>query len=449
MPRLLPRLIETLKGAPLAELRPRPLDKGGHVTKRRTSLYRPVPDRPSFDAVGRTQSILLDDASPVTNSRVYVRHKTIPPRVHAATSDASRDLDSPREMTAQEREWWSSPYLRMLSSPVRRCAVSRRDMPNDLLIRLIALQVPVPRGAKSIRVWVPDGLQHPKFKRRKGQRAVYITCWQDMFSATNLNRVRSPRIPNAVFHKLLAMQTAHHLRVRIIQELQLLAKVLTRRPRSNGPESTILRRLTRAEFKQLRETGLVPHQDAVAVLVVPPVNRHPIAKERPVPSIQPEITEEQPDTPATLRRKPLPPLSTMHRTKLESPEQVEFSFASLVPNAQVPLYNGLSMFPAASQRAALHKSLCEVLEAERRSHSRSPSSSSRNTQGATPNDNKGSHAFLLVSNERTVKRADSAALAIALWRLRMWKGDAYQSQPCSGGWEVDGEWRLKHVETMR
>jgi len=248
------------------------------------------------------------------------------------------------------------------------------------------------------------------------------------------------------------MQIEHHLRVRVIQELQLLVKSLPRRLKRDEPEPTTLRRLTRAEFKELRETGVIPHPDAVAVLVVPPVNRHPTTRVKPVPSMQPEIVEgvqSSSDASATLRRRPLPPLSMMHCTRLEPPQEVDPSFESLVPNAQVPLYNGLSMFPSTSQRAVLHKSLCQVLEAERQSRSRKLFARNNSTDGGPAlGADKGSHAFLLVSNERTVKRADSVGLSIALWRLRMWQGDAYQSQYCSGGWEVDGEWRMKYAQSM-
>ena len=255
--------------------------------------------------------------------------------------------------------------------------------------------------------------------------------------------VYSPHAANAIFHKHLAKQIEHDLRMRIIQELQMLTKALSRRPKKNEPAPTILRRLTRAEFKELRETGAIPHQDAVAVLIVPPVNRDPLTKVKPIPSLRPEIIEGEQGSSARLQRRPLPPLSTMLGTRLESSQELELSVANLVPDVQVPLYHGLSMFPSASQRAVLHKSLCEVLGAERRYRS----GKSSNTSNIS-SDDKGSHAFLLVSNERTVKWADSVALSIALWRLRMWQGDAYQSQFCSGGWEVDGEWRMRYVQAM-
>lgn len=446
MPRLLPRLIRKLTETPPNEPTPRHLASGGYVRLRRKLPCRPASERPSFSAIGRTQSILLDPQSPVTDSRAYLKHKLQPPRVQVSsggTVSADAGLDTPREMSVQEREWWSSPYLRMLSSPIRRCAISRRHMPSDFLIRLAALRLRVAPGTKSAQVWMPDGLEHPKFRRRSGQLVMYITCWNDMFSPVNLNRVSSRGVPNAVFHKLLSEQISHLLRVRVIQELQLLAETLSRRPRRNNLDPTILCRLTRGEYRVLRETGVVPRTGAVAVLVVPPVNKNSKTREKVVPSMQPEIPsdEESPDcTSKNGHRRPLPPLSTIYGSE---PQQGELPLSSphLVPNAQVPLYNGLALFPSAPQRSALHKALRDVLRTER--YCRVVTHPMRGK--SVSSDDKASHAFLLVSDESTVTRTDSVPLAIALWRLRMWEGDAYQSEACSGGWEVDGEWRTKSV----
>lgn len=454
MPRLLPRLVKKLKETPLGKPSPRHLGNGKHVPSRRQFVYQPIPERPSYSVAGRVQSILLDDHSPVTNSRAYVRHKVLSPRVLVSPGKiATENAESyiPREMTAQEREWWSSPYLRMLSSPIRWCSISRRHMPSDFLIRLTPLQLPVRRGTKPLQVWMPDGLQHPKFRRRNGQLATYTTCWKDIFSPTNLSRIVPSRAaPKGIFHKLLVTQIRHSLRLRIIQELQLLEERLSHGLRHKGKAATILRRLTRAEFKDLRETGAVPHQDAVAVMVVPPVNRVPSTGKRPTASIEPEIPSNDQIIPTASYShcKGQLPLSTLHWVQRDLPEEEEHPFSSLVPAAKVPLYNGLTMFPSAPQRAMLHKALCKVLDAERCSRSgQSSAGSDGNRQGTSiSSSERGSHAFLLISNERTAKRADSAALAIALWRLRMWEGDAYQGQVCSGGWEVDEEWRMSYLQ---
>ncbi|KAI6152034.1 hypothetical protein BKA82DRAFT_4455342 [Pisolithus tinctorius] len=329
-------------------------------------------------------------------------------------------------MTVQKREWWSSPYLRIFFSPIRWYAISRRHMPSDFLIRLIPLQLPASRRASSLQVWMPDGLQHPKFKGRKGQLVI---------------RIAPPRTaPKGIFHKLLATQISH-LRSRIIQELQLLEGRLLHRSRHDDQEATVLRRLTRAEFKELRETGVVPHRNAVAVVVVPPTNRDRITRKKPAASIGPEIPSDDQVIPSASGShcEVQLPLSTPHRVQCPLPEE-DHPFSSLVPAVQVPLYNGLTMFPSAPQRAMLHKASCKVLDAERRSRlgQSSANSDGNRRKKSSPGGGRGSHAFLLVPNERAVKRGDSAPLAIALWKLRMWEGDAYQDLVCSSGWEVDG-----------
>jgi len=49
-------------------------------------------------------------------------------------------------------------------------------------------------------------------------------------------------------------------------------------------------------------------------------------------------------------------------------------------------------------------------------------------------DDKASHAYVLFSDTRNVKRADPAAAAAALWRVRMWEG---------AGWEDKKGWQEK------
>lgn len=251
------------------------------------------------------------------------------------------------------------------------------------------------------------------------------------------------------------------MRLRVLQELEVLIDTLkgNRSQIDFNPDAdpTILRRLTRSEFKTFRETGLIPYPDAVTVLVVPPVNRNPGTKLRPPPSQDPEIPPSESDTPAdTMHKKPLPPLSSLHYVSVPdamehgTEHSLDIPFSTFLPNARVPWYNGLTMFASPSHRAALHKLLTELLDVERHfrgtlltSHGKT---TSRGEFQRAKGDAKGSHAFLLVSNEQTVKRADTAALAIALWRLRMWEGDAFAGQV--EGWEVGQEWRIKQITEL-
>jgi hypothetical protein len=106
-PRLLPRLLKFLQDAPLPNLQ----SKGNIRRRKRVSMKNPVPQMPSFIVNGRIQSILLDDTNPITEGHLYDRHKSLPPRVHIPRPlHDTGEHDRPREMTEEEREWWSSPY---------------------------------------------------------------------------------------------------------------------------------------------------------------------------------------------------------------------------------------------------------------------------------------------------------------------------------------------------
>ena len=221
---------------------------------------------------------------------------------------------------------------------------------------------------------------------------------------------------------------SHLLRLRILQELELLAGRLQARPQ--GAEgSPLLRRLTQNEFSAVRAGKPLEDPDAVAVLVMPLLKRDPITKTRPVPDISPlppklSSMEVQPMT----RNGDPVPLSTMCYAVL--PKDYEGSPDVITP-MKVPLYNGVALFPSKPQSAALHERLCKVLMVERRArwrqHGPVSTSKSGDSRPATRRPNEvPSPAFLLRSGAETVLRADTVPLAIALWRLRMWEGDSWE-----------------------
>jgi hypothetical protein len=232
-------------------------------------------------------------------------------------------------------------------------------------------------------------------------------------------------------HSFLEQHIGHLLRVRVLQELQILADRLQTRPQGSR-DHPILRRLTRAEFKAIKTTGIIPYESAVAVLVVPPLNRDPITKVRPEPLFSASAPEHHDEKSP---RQALP-LSTLHPTNSTTQDH-----GGEPPHPQIPLYNGVTLFPYRSQRAALHARLTRLLSIERRGRSREQ----RNRHGHSPpaedsttnwpsGDQKASHAFLLCSDAGTCVRADAAATAIALWRLRMWDGAGWEDCVTGGGW---------------
>ncbi|KAG2146693.1 hypothetical protein DEU56DRAFT_150776 [Suillus clintonianus] len=443
MPRLLPRLLKILQDAP----EPSSLSNGYTRYKKRVSMKNTIPETPTFSPEGRTHSILFDDANPITQGHLYNRHKSLPPRVRLVKPlQDTGGHDHPREMTNEEREWWSSPYLRMLTSPLRECQITRKKLPRDFLIRLAPVRLPASQGVREQQTLVPDGVEHPKFNPRRSTPACYIVCWKDAVPfATNRIPLRKFS-PSLTVPPLLSVRIGYQLRLRVLQELDLLTKRLAASP-LDDPAATVLRRLTRSEWNVVRQTNSIPYKDAVALMVVPPVNQNPDTKERPQPSAQLNIADiVQNDTDSSENSpRPLPPLSVLH------PVTDDDIGSPLLPNAKAPLYHGLSLFPARPQRAALHKALCKLLEAERRARSRAlpTSDSSQYEKSARARgDAKGSHAFLLCSNQHTANRADVVPLAIALWRLRMWEGQAYGDAAETSHWEVGAGWRLSWANQM-
>lgn len=112
MPRLAPRLLKAIiKDADKPKFFP-----FSKPFKRRKSLHDPsqLREAPSFHFLNHERSILLSDSypNPITESRAYELHKTLPPVVFLPKGAKSREgeTDKPREMTEQERKWWSSPY---------------------------------------------------------------------------------------------------------------------------------------------------------------------------------------------------------------------------------------------------------------------------------------------------------------------------------------------------
>jgi hypothetical protein len=263
---------------------------------------------------------------------------------------------------------------------------------------------------------VPDGLLHSKYTHRKAGRASYILCWRK--AVLKLQKGSFKRIsPHVTYSPRLPDYIAHLLRLRVLQEFELLAERLEYRVKTfkKQPEAystVILRRLTRAEWGLMRSSGFVPYQNALALLIVPPVNKDVVTRTRPKGSMSVAPTEVDDHTkPATRPLSVLMPASQSMNTEL-------------APRV-VPLYNGATAFPDRFQRSALYSILVRILVSERfEKRLRDTDASPSRDEGVE--SSKASHAFLLCSNEDTGKRGDVAGVARALWRLRMFEGDGWQ-----------------------
>ena len=262
----------------------------------------------------------------------------------------------------------------------------------------------------------PDGLLHSKYTHRKAGRASYILCWRPAVS--KLQKGGFKRIsPHVTFSPRLPDYIAHLLRLRVLQEFELLAERLEYRMKTfkrQKPYSTvILRRLTRAEWRMIGSSGIVPYRNALAVLIVPPVNKDVVTGTRPKSSMSAAPTEVDDHTkPATRPLSVLMPASQNKGTEL-------------APHAVVPLYNGTTAFPDRYQRSALYSILVRILVSERFEKRLLQDAGAPHPRYEGVESSKASHAFLLCSDEDTAERGDVAGVARALWRLRMFEGEGW------------------------
>jgi hypothetical protein len=230
----------------------------------------------------------------------------------------------------------------------------------------------------------------------------------------------------------LSDQIAHLLRLRVLQELDVLLDRLSQCPSSrfNAPA---IRKLSREEWSYIQKSGTIPYENAVAVLVVPPLNQHPETKVRPRGSMSP-MPPPSDDFP-TPKRTQLPLSVLMPTSKIE---QHGVDVQEHAPH-RVPLYNGVPLFSDRSQRAELHRLLGRLVAHEANLKYEKDTAGARAASGLSQNDtshsskpkSKSSHAYLLCSDANIVRRADVVPVAIALWRLRMFEGEDWQD---SGGW---------------
>ncbi|KAL4241579.1 hypothetical protein ABKN59_000344 [Abortiporus biennis] len=435
MPRILPRLIEALK---YAALQPKVIQKRPErPINTRQPLSKPPP--PNFSPDGREHSVLLDDFNPIIHRKEYQRHKAAAPtlpqhngkrRKNRYTGDTEREV-----MSEEERRWQSSPYLRILSSSMRQCLLSKNLYPKDTLIRCAGLKVTGPRGSHPSVYFMPDGIEHPRFKHPKRGHGNYVVCSKAAFMTLKERGFYKRFAPH--ISQRIVEHIEHLLRVRVLQELQLLSERLPHAVSMNKATAhPIIRRLTREEFQTFRQTNVIPYENAVALLIVPPVNRNPVTKEKVQPHTSSLPTPAEDLSPPN---KPLPPLSVLHATKTPSDNDLDTLDPPMIP-AKIPLYNGVALFPSRFQRAALHKALNKLLTVERVARFRElrelKSTSTQPSAGETGHS-KASHAYLIFSDENTILRADTVPLAISLWRLRMWEDSAYTGdEGTRGSWFI-------------
>ncbi|GJJ07286.1 hypothetical protein Clacol_001486 [Clathrus columnatus] len=388
MPRLLPRLIEEVQRAKA---------KTKHNTKafnaqRKLGVSGSKPtstgpvnlSRTSFSFRGRKKSILLDKFNPVLHQEYFSYQRLNKRPVLNLSQRANGGNDE--YMSLAERGLSSNPY--------------------HFMIRLTILQVSSSRINRSYAALFPKGRGHHCERNNNYGRGYYILCYKHALEACISGEKKLRRVPYQIkIHSLLAEQIGHQLRNRVLRELDLLAERLRCSPQK-AREVPILRKLTRIEWEEVKVSGRISQPGAVAVLIVPPVQKSTLS----------QIQERD------FKGLPLHPLSKLYLCCNTPIPDSSPALHTLQPLNMVPLYNSVALFPSPHLRHQLRQRLQALLTVERKARWReTPTNSHGNLEM------KSSHAYILFSDHHTIQRSDSTSLAIALWRLRLWEGQGWDA----------------------
>lgn len=254
-------------------------------------------------------------------------------------------------------------------------------------------------------ILVPDGLQHPKFTARRSNRSIHVVCSRQAVSLILDNNGKVGHIPYYVtIPPNLGAHISHLLRLRVLQELELLVAQLRVKPKAIILADSPIRRLSKAEWRDIQENRTIPWQDAVAVINVPPI------PEEVEPSMSPFPLPPDPDMQSNASQ----PVATMYPVSRDSPFPSNFQYRDVLPSAKVPLYNALGLFPHAAQRAAFYRLLCQAQSIYDLAQQR--------TKDENISSNE-SDAYVLSSNSEIIRLGDMAAAAMALWRVYLYERD--------------------------
>ncbi|KAG8720102.1 hypothetical protein FRC08_001203 [Ceratobasidium sp. 394] len=354
-----------------------------------TSLSKFTPE-----FLGRKRSILLDgdDASQnvVINKDLLKPHKALGAVPQAKTA-------SQITMSDEEFAWWSNPFLRMLSGPLRVCVLTKRYAPVDHLIRLTATLLPAtdtPISPSTPAYLTPTHLHHPRYATRPQGTGTYITCSRKAIPLLSGKGRHRGVFPGAEIPGLIEDQITAGLQARCAEEAELLAARIRSSPIQQGaPLGLAVRRLTATEYEVALKEGAISDSNISGVLVVPKADE----------DLEPAITQKS----RFLLRGPRSssPTSSLSTTKLPTP--------------RIPIFFGINLFHDPSLRARLRKALDQALSAERTALQKArPHMSEIQAFADMPYEAKARDAYALCASRRT----DTVPLVIALWRLRMWEG---------------------------
>ncbi|KAF8709650.1 hypothetical protein RHS03_03202, partial [Rhizoctonia solani] len=342
---------------------------------------------------GRKTSVILDNDQSnnvIVNPKLLKMHKN-------ALPSASTNVSGRQAMTDQEFAWHSDPFreLRMLSSPLRACTLTKRYAPTDHLIRMTATLFAQPGESISSSTpayIMPSNLHHPRYAPHPRGQGTYIPCSKKAIPLLAGKGRHRGLFPGAEVHPLLEDQITSGLQARCVEEAELVANSLrtTARYKPGEPAAFTVRRLTEVEYELVQNQSRIQDPKVMAVLVVPKV-------------------EDDSGTNAKATQKSQFLARGDH-----------FTLGTKAPPIpRIPIYWTSSLFQDPASRTALRKALDSALDSERTAIQTARKSQPKAEElYKAPYEPKSRVAYAICAS----RRVDAVPLAIAFWRLRLWEG---------------------------
>lgn len=373
MPRLLRRLARYLEAESSGKIKFRQRQPQGQETEKRPA--QPLKKRlPITYRRDRDRSFLLD-VNPLIEKELYEVPKERAPLL-PSEQRMPRPADGRRAMNQVELDAAASPYMRMLCSPLRTCLFTRAILPNDMLIRFGGALDP----ETNARYLLPNNIEHPKYSEQAKGRSFWVSCRKEAVKHMVATGMHGMILPNLNSHSMITEQ---------IEEL------CTSSDGNSGGDLT----------------------GGAAILLF---------------QEEPDQPKEQGQPEASASSHPIEgaPLSN-------SASRLITDRSSPLPARFVPLYD-TATFLSVDIRRNIQSLLKDILRTEMRARRRIAKSDVTTPEPSTtpqPDRPKGPQAYLLRSTSKTLHRADTVPVCIALWRLRLWAGQGW-SKSLWGPWEV-------------
>ncbi|KIM32153.1 hypothetical protein M408DRAFT_14640 [Serendipita vermifera MAFF 305830] len=411
MPRLLRRLARYLEAESSGKIKFRQRQPQGQETEKRPA--QPLKKRlPITYRRDRDRSFLLD-VNPLIEKELYEVPKERAPLL-PSEQRMPRPADGRRAMNQVELDAAASPYMRMLCSPLRTCLFTRAILPNDMLIRFGGALDP----ETNARYLLPNNIEHPKYSEQAKGRSFWVSCRKEAVKHMVATGMHGMILPNLNSHSMITEQIEELLQKRLVQELELLRDRLLTAPRQTASlEEPVIRTLTSEELEDVLTNSGGDLTGGAAILLF---------------QEEPDQPKEQGQPEASASSHPIEgaPLSN-------SASRLITDRSSPLPARFVPLYD-TATFLSIDIRRNIQSLLKDILRTEMRARRRIAKSDVTTPEPSTtpqPDRPKGPQAYLLRSTSKTLHRADTVPVCIALWRLRLWAGQGW-SKSLWGPWEV-------------